>query len=204
MLLTSMLVALLAAVICASTPRQELSLVDVLRVPADTDAHASWTIKYRLTSNITETLSKRDLYLDRIWYKAVCSGQKIFQALSTDSGTAGRFIAPVTSSWDGAMVEEMKTWGYNDNSGLYDSQCDFKYEFLHNLGVAFQAMGIDPKSAGQGGPNQCFSIEHQNGPKIPRRPDGRLPPNSQQYYTAPDGLQYRVSLIQKTSGVFSC
>lgn len=102
------------------------------------------------------------------------------------------------------MVEEMKAWGYNDNSVLYDNYCDFKDKFQYDLGVAFQALGIDPRSAGQGGPNQCFSIEHQNGPTIPRKPDGRLSPNWQQYYTGPDDLRYRVSLIDSESFPVSC
>lgn len=84
-------------------------------------------------------------------------------------------------------------WGYNDVSDRNDNSFNFKNKLHRDSGVAFEALGIDPRSVGQGGPNQCFGIEHQNGPTIPRRLDGRLPPNTEQYYTAPDKLRYRVS-----------
>lgn len=48
---------------------------------------------------------------DAVYFKAQCSGQKLFHAMTTDAETAGRFITPVTSQFDGDMIAELRDWG---------------------------------------------------------------------------------------------
>lgn len=87
---------------------------------------------------------------------------------------------------------ELRKWGYRDDDELHeqnDDQCDF--DKTQEVGDAFKALNVDPRSKGQGGPNQCFYLEHMNGPTVIRDENGELPFEEEQHYKA-DGKDYRV------------
>jgi hypothetical protein len=132
------------------------------------------------------------LDVDAIYHKAECAGQKLFQAMTTDANTAGRFITPVTSSFDGDMVAELRAWGYNDLSeDMLADVCEFQD---HGISHALDALDIDSRPMSVGGPNACFHIEHDSGPTVLVGPHGYPPeePISQQYM-GPNGVRYRAS-----------
>lgn len=140
------------------------------------------------SKNDTSSFSIQLSASDAVWVKAICKGQKIFQALITDADKARRFITPVISLWYGPLLNEFRAWGYNDISHEKNHAC----RFHPYLGSAFAALGIDTKSAGEGGPNRCFAIEHRNGPTVIKDSFGRVPPPWQQFYIGPDGLRYQL------------
>jgi hypothetical protein len=156
------------------------------------DRHTSLLFQGEDTETKNLVTSKRELDIDVVWQKAICKGQKIFQALTTNADTAGQFINPVNSIWDGPLINELISWGYNDVSSTRDYACDFQNQGSYDLGDTFAALGIGPRSLGQGAPNWCFSIEHQNGPAVVRDVNGKLPPPEQQWYIGPNDIHYQV------------
>jgi hypothetical protein len=139
------------------------------------------------------SLSKRALDVDAIWYKAVCAGQKLFQAMTTNADTADRFITSVKSDFDGYMFKEMEAWGYDDFRDRMDPLCNFEH---HSISRALTALGIDRRSGRTGGPNWCFHVSHKDGPIVHWGPGGGRPRPISQTYTGPDGRLYRVSDIE--------
>jgi hypothetical protein len=136
---------------------------------------------------------KRD-DVEAVWFKALCSGQKLYQAMITNVDIAAKFITPVTSPFDGDMLEASKAWGWNDDSEDYDDDCDFADVISYDLERAFGALEIDTRSVGMEGPNRCFHLDHQDGPTVIKLPDGKLPKPIDQKYTGPDGIQRRVGI----------
>ncbi|KAH7413607.1 hypothetical protein DE146DRAFT_749811 [Phaeosphaeria sp. MPI-PUGE-AT-0046c] len=160
------------------------------------DSNHSSTSGSESAKFVTLSISERASDDDVVWFKAVCKGQKIFQALTSNIDTAERYLTPITSIWDGPLVNELKAWGYNDISSMKDHACHF-----HLLETAFTALGIDYKSIGEGGPNRCFGIEHQNGPTVIKDGQGKVPPPWKQFYTGPNGLRYQATRAHATLGV---
>jgi hypothetical protein len=134
---------------------------------------------------------------DEIYTKAHCRGAKLLAAMSTSEAQQLNILQwpYIQSKWDGTLHAELEEWGYRDSDELHhnaDVFCDFSGPF-HELGTAFRAMGIDPKSAEFGGPNHCFHVEHQNGPAVKKRKDdGTMPEVKDQRYRVGD-KEYRVS-----------
>jgi hypothetical protein len=129
---------------------------------------------------------------EAVWQKALCNGQKLYQAMIRDSDQIANFIAP--STFDGDMKAELEAWGYSDLTGesYYDAHCDF--ESGADRHSAFDAMGIDKRASAAGGPNKCFHVQHYNSAKVKRQPpDYKMPQLSEQRYDEPDGKEYRVS-----------
>ena len=66
------------------------------------------------------------------------------------------------SPFDGDLIDKLREWGYNDNNDALakqaDPECNFESRDGHMLKKAFGDLGIETKSKGQGGPNQCFLI----------------------------------------------
>ena len=56
---------------------------------------------------------------------------------------------------------------------------------------AFDELGLGTKAKANGGPNQCFQINHQDGPNVKRKENGQLPGVGNQYYEV-CGKEYRV------------
>ncbi|KAF1363730.1 hypothetical protein EJ07DRAFT_102527 [Lizonia empirigonia] len=97
----------------------------------------------------------------------------------------------VQSPWDGDLREELRKWGYQDDEETHqqaDLMCDFR--IVHSMEHSFEQLHIDPRSAGQGGPNRCFELRHQDGPAVLRLDDGSLPLVRDQVYVA-EGRNYR-------------
>jgi hypothetical protein len=136
--------------------------------------------------------------VDAVWFKALCNGQKLYQAMITNVDIAAKFITPMTSQFDGDMVETSKVWGWNDDSDDYDDECDFADPIVYDLERAFGALKIDTRSVGGEGPNRCFYLEHQNGPTVAKLPNGQFPKPIDQKYTGPDGLLRRVGTRAST------
>jgi hypothetical protein len=130
------------------------------------------------------------------WVKAACRGARLDLAMRLDREGAAKHVTPLDSQWDGDLVDAMKTWGYNDvtdSDSTVDANCDMHEG--HYIEHAFQALGISPMSAGQGGPNKCYKWVHRDGQAIlkPPPPNDKLPDVFNQKYRV-NGKEYRVRL----------
>jgi hypothetical protein len=133
-------------------------------------------------------ISTRFVDLAAVWFKAVCNGQKLFQAMTTPADTAARFITSVHSSFDGTLTRELRDWGYNEDVSFLDAEkCDFD-----DVKRAFDDMQTGIRSQSRGGPNQCFQVNHYDGPTVLPSPDGQRPAIDSQRYPGPDGVIRRV------------
>jgi hypothetical protein len=130
------------------------------------------------------------------WDKAWCKGSKLSMAMIKPESQASHFLTPIRSSWDGDLTTAFQTWGYRELPNHCDGLCDFSSD-QHHLARAFQDLGIDTRSAGNGGPNTCHHIEHQYGPTVERDSSGQWPPPDNQWYTA-RGRRLRVRQIPHT------
>jgi len=128
------------------------------------------------------------------WCKAKSRGVKLIKAMMMNDQDAAATLAwpYVQSPWDGDLKPELRKWGYLDddkNHAEVDGECDF--DKAHEMGDTFKDLQIDPRSKGNGGPNQCFYVEHMNGPTVIHDEDGKLPFEEDQHYQA-DNKDYRV------------
>ncbi|KAJ8112784.1 hypothetical protein OPT61_g4923 [Boeremia exigua] len=126
-------------------------------------------------------LQSRAVDIDTEWEKAWCKGGKFSQAMIRNEDQAAAYVTPVRSPWDGNLVQQFRTWGYREIENHRSDLCDFGPD-QHNLQRAFTDLGIDTASSADGGPNQCFYVEHKYGPTVQRPPNGQWPDPSQQYY----------------------
>jgi len=122
---------------------------------------------------------------EAIWCKAKGRGIKLTKAMMmNEQDAAALFEWPYTQSpWDGDLREELKKWGYKDDfekDPEINKQCDF--DKTHEMADAFRDLGVDSRSALEGGPNHCFYVEHMDGPTVLRDEDGELPFHEDQYY----------------------
>ena len=143
---------------------------------------------------------------DAAWDKAVVSGGHLWAGMRSDDRMASFFfrtdphvpdplIQSVQSPYDGDLKDEIKKWGYNENDDVnakIDKECDF--EAYHHLKRAFDDLGIKTASKANSGPNQCFEINHYDGPNVIRDEEGKLPGMADQKYKDEScGKEYRVS-----------
>ncbi|KAF1849711.1 uncharacterized protein K460DRAFT_257900, partial [Cucurbitaria berberidis CBS 394.84] len=134
------------------------------------------------------------------WEKAVESGRTLYSAMKSKDSVARWFFKnypdfseTVQSPFDGDLREKLKEWGYNDNEELskkLDKECDF--EAYHKIKRAFDELSLGTKAKADGGPNQCFQVNHQDGPNVKRKENGELPDAEFQYYDV-CGKTYRVT-----------
>lgn len=124
------------------------------------------------------------------WEKCLCTGAKLYDAMINTKDKAVQFVDPIDSPFRGKMIQEMDDWGWNEIPSIGPRDMLFDFDGIHEFARAFKAHGWDTWSAGKGGPNRCFSIEHANSPK---RTDPKEKSPFNQYYIGPDGKQYRVS-----------
>jgi hypothetical protein len=107
------------------------------------------------------------------------------------------------SPYDGELHDTLLSWGYNDNTEAmqkkHDEECDM--ENGNKLKKCFDELGLGTKSKGQGGPNQCFQIEHFDSPAVILNEDGTRPDKANQYYKAPCGTIMRVTDATHAVGV---
>lgn len=133
------------------------------------------------------------------WDKAKELGRKLRIGMIKDDKEAAQLFDPnsktVQSVFDGDLKETLEKWGYNEpppEKTKIDKECDF--DAYHHIKTAFDDLGIDTRSKGNGGPNECFEIDHANGPKVLRDENGQLPPvEKQKYIDESCGKEYRVS-----------
>ncbi|KAJ4347557.1 Mitochondrial import inner membrane translocase subunit tim8 [Ascochyta clinopodiicola] len=138
-----------------------------------------------------------------IWCKAKSRGVKLIKAMTMNDGEAQTMLGwpYMQSPWDGDLKPELRKWGYLDDDEKHeevDDQCDF--DRTHEMGDAFKDLQVDPRSAGNGGPNHCFYVEHMNGPTVIRDEDGELPFEEDQHYNV-DGKDYQVTQAYAKIGV---
>ena len=134
-------------------------------------------------------LTPRAVDVPAEWEKAWCKGGKLSQAMIRNEAEAAAYVAPVRSPWDGDLVQQFRIWGYREIENHRSDLCDFADQ---NLERAFTELGIDTASSVDGGPNQCYYVEHKYGPTVQRPPTGQWPDPNQQYYMV-DTKRYRVS-----------
>lgn len=131
---------------------------------------------------------------EAVWCKAKSRGVQLTKAMMMNDQDAATMLQwPYTQSpWDGDLRDELKKWGYKDDfegDVEIDKQCDF--DKTQEMADAFEELGVDPRSALGGGPNDCYYVQHNDGPVVYRDEDGELPDHDEQYYNV-DGKELRV------------
>jgi hypothetical protein len=144
---------------------------------------------------------------DDPWTLSVKRGAKLVQGMKasdTEAATLYDLGATAESPFDGKLVEKLREWGYNDaNDALAtqaDPECNFDSPNGHMLKKAFSDLNIGTKSKNQGGPNQCFLIEHFDSPAVKKGDDGKMPAKTDQRYDVCD-KEYRITNAEHTIGV---
>ncbi|KAJ4318876.1 Mitochondrial import inner membrane translocase subunit tim8 [Neodidymelliopsis sp. IMI 364377] len=141
---------------------------------------------------------------DQRWTDNVARGRKLLAAMKgSDMEAAAAYSMGTTakSVFDGDLRDEMEKWGWNDNTKkqqkAYDVDCDFLG--YHKIGGCFRELGLDKKSKGKGGPNECFVAEHWDGPAV-KKTVGIMPkPKNHRYevckvkYRSTEGY-YRIGI----------
>ncbi|KAJ4311116.1 Mitochondrial import inner membrane translocase subunit tim8 [Neodidymelliopsis sp. IMI 364377] len=140
---------------------------------------------------------------EAIWCKARSRGTSLIKAMMMNDAEAAAMLSwpYIESPWDGDLRAEFRKWGYSDNDEdheVVDYECDFSNKL--DLAGIFRDLQIDPRSSGIDGPNQCFYIQHENGPTVIRDKNGALPGAMDQYYNA-DGRKYRVTRAYAIIGI---
>jgi hypothetical protein len=138
--------------------------------------------------------------IGNLWAGMHSDDRKASFLFRTDPYAHDPTLQSVASPYDGDMVELFKKWGYNEDkadNAKIDKECDF--DEYHKIKRAFDELGIKTQSKANGGPNQCFQIDHENGPNVIRDKDGNLPPRKEQrYIDASCGKEYAVSVRHNT------
>lgn len=134
------------------------------------------------------------------WEKAVNDGRTLYNAMLSKDSIARWFFKDypdfaetVQSPFDGDLRDKLREWGYKDDDELskqIEKDCDF--DAYHKIKPAFDELGLDTRAKKDGGPNQGFRVDHQDGPAIKKKEDGTLPGEEHQYYDV-CGKEYRVS-----------
>jgi hypothetical protein len=143
-----------------------------------------------------------------LWRESIDRGTKLMTGMKSDDATAATLYGFPTdtaeSPFDGSLIEELREWGYNDNTPamqtLHDKECNMASKSGHMLSKAFAALGMGTASKGAGGPNECFQIEHYGGPTTIKNSDGTLPEKREQHYPA-CGTTYRATGAEYTIGI---
>jgi hypothetical protein len=144
---------------------------------------------------------------DEQWDQAVERGAKLLRGMkSSDAEAAVSYNTgdTVESPFDGDGVAAFREWGYNDNPLEYqehvNTECDMDSVGGHKLKKAFKDLGLGTRSKNDQGPNECFSLEHYDGPAVKRNDRGEFPSQSKQRYEV-CGKEYRVTGSEHTIGV---
>lgn len=120
-------------------------------------------------------------------------------AMIKNEAQAQPYCTPVRSPWDGDLKEAFATWNYREVPGHRANLCDFG-RGGQELQRAFAELGIGTASSEDGGPNQCFYVEHMYGPNTIPQQDGSWPPPSHQYYMV-GKTKYRATQAYTTLGI---
>ncbi|KAL1657322.1 Mitochondrial import inner membrane translocase subunit tim8 [Didymella pomorum] len=143
-----------------------------------------------------------------LWQEAINRGAKLKTGTKSDDATAATLYGFPTntaeSPFDGSLVEELREWGYNDNTPamqlLHDKECNMASASGHMLSKTFADLSMGTASKRTGGSNECFQIEHYSGPAVIKNEDGILPDKREQYYST-CGTTYLATGAEYTLGV---
>lgn len=154
------------------------------------------------SANIVWKLDTKDeaqLTPAKRWCKYVSRGTQLMKAMMMPEEEASRQLGwpYVQSPFEGDMKQDLATWGYLDTDELHqsrDAACKFKE--THKLGNVFTELNTDPRSAGEGGPNHCFYVQHSDSPAMLRDQNNEIPRNArdQRYRVGPTEYKVRDSL----------
>jgi hypothetical protein len=143
----------------------------------------------------------------QLWDKAAERGAKLLLGMkSSDAEAAMSYNTgdTIESPFDGDGVAAFRQWGYNDNPIEFqkevNKECDMDSINGHKLKQALTDLGLDTRSKNQGGANECFSVEHYDGPAVKRDDKGQMPSQSKQRYDV-CGREYRITGAEHTIGV---
>jgi hypothetical protein len=147
----------------------------------------------------SDTEDEAQLTPAKRWCKYVGRGTQLMKAMMMPEEEASRQLGwpYVQSPLDGDMKQDLATWGYLDTDELHqsrDAACNFKE--THKLGNVFTELDTDPRSAGEGGPNHCFYVQHSDSPAMLRDQNNEIPRNArdQRYRVGPTEYKVRDSL----------
>lgn len=88
----------------------------------------------------------------------ICRGLRLSWAMQLPAPLASSFLTPIHSPFATSSFRDLLFhWGYSEVP-VVGHLCDF--EGTHGLGTAFRALGVDPRSEREGGPNRCFHVVH--------------------------------------------
>lgn len=133
----------------------------------------------------------------QLWFDSVTRGAKLLAAMKGSDAEAAslfRMGATAQSPFDGDLREKLREWGWHDNTDKmqkkHDSKCNFKD--THKISRCFEELGLGTESKGAGGPNECFTAEHFDGPAVKKKLGVLKPKPKDQVYEV-CGTKYRVS-----------
>ncbi|KAI2487463.1 Vacuolar amino acid transporter protein 1 [Pyrenophora tritici-repentis] len=125
------------------------------------------------------------------------------RSLAMSTSMDGMSGTTAESPFDGDLIDELREWGYNDDNDALakqaDPECNFDSRDGHMLAKAFRELKIGTKSKNKGGPNQCFLIEHFDGPAVKKGDGGQLPAKTDQRYDV-CGKEYKVTNAEHSIG----
>jgi hypothetical protein len=146
---------------------------------------------------------------DDPWSLSVAHGTKLLQGMQGSDADADAAIlynlgSTAESPSDGDLINKLKEWGYNDDTDALakkaDPECNFDNPNSHMLKKAFADLSISLKPKSQGGPNQCFQIEHYDSPAVKLGDDGKMPEKVLQRHDV-CGKEYRIINAEHTIGI---
>jgi hypothetical protein len=148
-----------------------------------------------------------ETYEEKAWKDAVCRSQNLLRAMTLNENESRQYLQwpYVESPWVGDQTAALAKWGWADRAEHWDQQyCDFNNR---DLTRTFNDLGIDMRSAENGGTSHCFCPRHQDGPTV-RKIGGKVPSLERQRYDV-DGKLYRVrwqiypnTTLNQTSDVY--
>lgn len=145
---------------------------------------------------------------DDPWSLSVRRGAKLLQGMKAsnkDAATLYNMGNSAESPYDGDLHTTLTSWGYNDNSPALaahvDKECNMDSPSGHMLKNTFAELGMSTKPKSQGGPNECFQIEHYDSPSVILDDDGTRPDKIHQYYNSPCGSEFRITGAEHTVGI---
>lgn len=186
------------------------ALLATARVLPDSVASVNISIPYRdptrvyanhtgtSSANIvwkSDTEDEAQLTPAQRWCKYVGRGKQLMKAMMMPEEEASKELGwpYVQSPFDGDMRKDLELWGYLDTDELHrdrDGACNF--EERHKLGHVFTELKSDPRSAGEGGPNHCFYVQHSDSPAMLRDQNNEMPHNVRDQRYRVGATEYKV------------
>ncbi|KAF3036014.1 hypothetical protein E8E11_005662 [Didymella keratinophila] len=143
---------------------------------------------------------------DERWCSYFKRGLSLMKAMMMDDNEVRQELGwgIIQSPWDGDMRQDLETWGYDDSDEGHrdhDYDCNFTNQGKYKLEHVFKDLSTDPRSAGEGGPNHCFYVQHSEGPAMIRDEDNQLPYNSWDQRYRVDPTEYKATGAHASIGV---